>query len=230
MCGRFARFAGHASLEELFGIPLPLPALPRFNIAPGQLALAVRRDDDGRREFAEAQWGFNLRRADGGRSLLINARSESAAAKPAFQDSFRSRRCLVPADGFFEWSPGPAKRPFFIHRGDHRCLALAGLWRMERDRAGQEVPHFTILTRDADAPLQIIHDRMPVIVPREAFGPWLDASAADARDLLARLPEAPLVATPVGRRVNDPGHDDPGCIAAVADANGAGVAGRLPGI
>jgi putative SOS response-associated peptidase YedK len=230
VCGRFARFAGRASLEELFGIPLLLPALPRFNVAPGQPALAVRRDDAGRHAFAELQWGFNLQRADGRRSLLVNARSESVAAKPAFQDSFRRRRCLIPADGFFEWSPGPAKRPFFIHRGDHRCLALAGLWRLERDRGGDGGPHFTILTRDADAALQTIHDRMPVIVPRETFETWLDGSAADAANLLAGLPEAPLVATPVGRRVNDPGHDDPGCIVAVPDPREAGPATRLPGI
>lgn len=230
MCGRFARFAGRAALEALFGIPLVLPEAPRFNVAPGQPALAVRRDAAGRHEFAEVTWGFNLRRADGQRSVLINARSESAGSKPAFEDSFRRRRCLIPADGFFEWSAGPAKRPYFIHRADHRCLALAGLWRVERERDGRERAHFTILTRDADAALQLIHDRMPVIVPREAFVRWLDGSTADARDLLAQLPEAPLVATPVGRRVNDPGHDDPACIAAVADAAEGGPAARLPGI
>lgn len=229
MCGRFARFAGRASLEELFGIPLALPAEPRFNVAPGQAALAVVRADPGGRTFVEALWGFNLRRADGRRSVLINARSESAAAKPAFQDSFRRRRCLVPADGFFEWSPGPAKRPYFIHRGDRRCLALAGLWRVERDRDGGERPHFTLLTRDADAALARIHDRMPVIVPRDAFRTWLDGTARDAAELLARLPPAPLVATPVGRRVNDPGHDDPGCIAPRDDADGGGPPDRLPG-
>lgn len=229
MCGRFARFAGRVSLEELFGIPLVLPAEPRFNVAPGQAALAVVRGEPGGRTFVEALWGFNLRRADGRRSVLINARSESAAAKPAFQDSFRRRRCLVPADGFFEWSPGPAKRPYFIHRGDRRCLALAGLWRVERDRDGAEHPHFTLLTRDADATLARIHDRMPVIVPREGFGAWLDGTARDAAELLAAVPEAPLVATPVGRRVNDPGHDDPGCIAARDEADGAGPPERLPG-
>ena len=230
MCGRFARFSGRASLEELFGIPLLLPAPPRFNIAPGQVALAVRRGARGRHEFAELHWGFSLKREDGRRSVLINARSESAARKPAFHDSFHLRRCLIPADGFFEWSPGPAKRPYFIHRGDRRCIALAGLWRPGRDRAGGEGPHFAVLTRDADAPLQIIHDRMPVIVPREAFGSWLDGSVAEALALLARLPEAPLVATPVGRRVNDVEHDDPGCIAAVAGGSGEGQAPRLPGI
>jgi putative SOS response-associated peptidase YedK len=230
MCGRFARFAGRASLEELFGIPLELPVPPRFNIAPAQPALTVRRDAAGRHEFGEAFWGFNLRRADGRRSMLVNARSESAALKPAFQDSFRRRRCLIPADGFFEWSPGPAKRPYFVHRSDHRCLAFAGLWRSEPERGGGEAPHFTILTRDADASLQRIHDRMPVIVPRESFAVWLDGSAADASALLARLPESPLVATAVGRRVNDPGHDDPGCIAAVPDPGEARPPARLPGI
>ena len=162
--------------------------------------------------------------------MLVNARSESAALKPAFQDSFRRRRCLIPADGFFEWSPGPARRPYFVHRSDHRCLAFAGLWRSEPERGGGEAPHFTILTRDADASLQRIHDRMPVIVPRESFEVWLDGSAADASALLARLPESPLVATPVGRRVNDPGHDDPGCIAAVPDPGEARPPARLPGI
>lgn len=230
MCGRFARFAGRASLEELFGIPLELPAEPRFNVAPGQAALAVVHVDPGGRTFAQALWGFNLRRADGLRSLLINARSESAAVKPAFHDSFRRRRCLVPADGFFEWSPGPAKRPYFIHRGDRRCMALAALWRMERDGDGHERPHFTLLTRDADTSLQRIHDRMPVIVPREAFATWLDGATRDASVLLERLPEAPLVATPVGRRVNDPGHDDAGCIAPLDDADGAGPPARLPGL
>jgi putative SOS response-associated peptidase YedK len=109
-------------------------------------------------------------------------------------------------------------------------MALAGLWRAERDRDGHERPHFALLTRDADASLQRIHDRMPVIVPREAFVTWLNGAARDAAELLARLPEAPLVATPVGRRVNDPGHDDAGCIAPLDDTDGTGPPARLPGL
>ena len=147
---------------------------------------------------------------------LINARSESAASKPAFRDSFRKRRCLVVADGFFEWRPEPGgKQPYWIHRPDGRPFAFAGLWsRWDRDLAAGEVPieTFTILTRDALPEVAEIHDRMPVILAREDHDAWLDPTLDDV-DRLVPLLRRPvgtgLELRPVSRRVNSPANDVP---------------------
>lgn len=229
MCGRFARYAAGPDLGALFGVEPPAGLPPRFNLAPSQEALIVRVGAEGARELVVAIWGFELMRPDGSAGLLINARCETAAKKPAFRDSFRRRRCLVPANGFYEWSAGPPKVPHYLHRADGSCLAFAGLWEPARRPGAGALPRFTILTRDADAVASPIHDRMPVILPTEAFGPWLAGTAAEALDLLGMLHAAGLVASPVSRRVNDPGNDDPGCIAPVG-AGGADPIPRLPGI
>jgi putative SOS response-associated peptidase YedK len=229
VCGRFARYSAGPELAALFGVEVPANLPARYNVAPSQEAVIVRVGEGGGRELAMAVWGFELLRPDGSAGLLINARCETAASKPAFRDSFRRRRCLVPANGFFEWAAGPPKVPHYLQRAAGGCLALAGLWEPARRPDAGALPRFTILTRDADAATRPIHDRMPVILPPEAFEPWLAGTEAAAVALLHTPWEVGLVASPVGRRVNDPENDDPGCIAA-ADQRRGDVTPRLPGI
>jgi putative SOS response-associated peptidase YedK len=159
-------------------------------------------------------------------SRLINARSESAHHKPAFRDAFARRRCLIPADGFYEWKQpeggtGP-KRPQWIHRPDRRPFAFAGLWERWRPREGAvdaaPLVTFTILTTRASDWMRPIHDRMPVVVPQEVWDRWMDpaTSVEEVRALLEDMPAPELEATEVSTLVNRPANDDPGCIEPLA--------------
>jgi putative SOS response-associated peptidase YedK len=211
-------------LVEVFDAP-PLHGvdlgLPRYNVAPTQDAPIVAVGRNGRR-IAGFRWGLVPFWADdpsiGNR--MINARSESVATKPAFRRAFERRRCLVPADGFYEWQRpetgrGP-KRPFWIHRPDERPFALAGLW--ERWGAEEDpLLSFTVLTTRANDWMRPIHDRMPVLLPRETWERWLDrdSDTSELADVLALPSEDALVAREVGTLVNSPSNDGPGCIEAV---------------
>ncbi len=153
---------------------------------------------------------------------MINARAESVAEKPAFSWSFKKKRCLVAADGFYEWKKeGKAKQPFLIRRQDGGPFAIAGLWSSWRDpERGQPVETFTILTTDANDLLRPLHDRMPVIVDPEKFDLWLDPRMEDAMKLLPLLvPHAVdgFETFPVSRAVNSPAHDEPDCIAPLVE-------------
>ena len=152
---------------------------------------------------------------------LINARSESASEKPAFRQAFRRRRCLVPADGFYEWKKeGDGKVPHWIHRPDGRPFALAGLWeRWEPDGDREPLFTYTILTRDATDELRSLHDRMPVILDEEAWEPWLDPDREpDELDaVVSRPPTIELGHHPVSTMVNSPRNDGPECIQPVDD-------------
>src|SRR5262245_35107324 len=175
MCGRFTLATSRAQLADLFrlagGPELPL----RYNIAPTQPVPVVRAAGDGR-ALALARWGLIPRWATdpaiGNR--LINARSETVAEKPSFRDAFRKRRCLIPATGFYEWAKtAGGKQPYHFRLLDGRPFAFAGLW--ERwDRGGEPVESCTILTTAANAVVRPVHERMPVILPAEAFAAWLD--------------------------------------------------------
>ncbi len=153
-----------------------------------------------------------------GRSL-INARGETVAEKPAFQTPFRQRRCLVPADGYYEWKrEGAGKQPYHIRLNDDRPFAFAGLWDRWNDGKGKIIESCAILTTTSNERLAPIHDRMPVILPPVAYEPWLDPGLQDATRLVAFLTPYPadaMIATPVGSRVNDPRVDDARCLEAV---------------
>ena len=143
---------------------------------------------------------------------LINARAETAAAKPAFRDAFKRRRCLVVSDGFYEWKKEPGgKQPYWIHRPDGAPFAFAGLW-SRWDKQGEPLDTFAILTRDAHPDVAAIHDRMPVVLARDDWGPWLDPGATDRGaldELLRRSTGAGLAVRKVSRRVNSPANDTP---------------------
>lgn len=219
MCGRYTLTAPPETIAEVFGLEEAPDLEPRFNIAPGQEVATIHRTEEGRRVLALRRWGLVPSWAGdpGIGARLINARSETAADKPAFREALRRRRCLVPADGFYEWgAPGPAPRqPYHVARADRGLLAFAGLFERWHTPADAWLETCTILTTAANARLAPLHDRMPVILPPEAWLPWLDPELRDPerlRGLLLPAPDDALEARAVGTRVNAPEHDDPECL------------------
>jgi putative SOS response-associated peptidase YedK len=201
---------------ELFELPYVPPLEPRYNIAPTQPVAAVRFDSEaGERELEMLRWGlipfWAKDPAIGNR--MINARSETVAEKPAFRAAFRKRRCLVPADGFYEWQKvGAGKQPHHIHRPDGGPFGIAGLWERWESGDGDVIESCTLITTEASDSLRPIHNRMPVILNRDDFGRWLDPDTPDTSNLLALLkpvPDEELVATAVSKAVNSPGNQGP---------------------
>lgn len=218
MCGRFVQQSTLETLVDHFAIDVvTCEVAPRFNVAPTQEVLAIVAHE-GKRRLGKLRWGLVphwAKDASGG-GRLINARSETAHEKPSFRTAFRRRRCLIPADGFYEWRKrghGP-KQPFFIHRPDREPFAMAGLWEIWRD-GENACRSFTILTRTAEGPAAEIHDRMPVILAADAHDRWLDPDLQEPEPLRALLGEryvADLAYHPVSPRVNKPAHDAPDCM------------------
>lgn len=214
MCGRFGLFVTPEVLEEYFSLAdfaAELAPPPRYNLTPGRV-VAVVREYAGRRRLDGLQWGlipFWAKDASLGRHL-INARLDSVAAKPAFREAWTRRRCLIPASGFYEWGEGEngRKRPYFIRPSDEPLLALAGLWERWRTPTGEKLETCVIVTTDAKAELLAVHERMPLLIPRDAHALWLDPRTGvdGALQLAQRAP--PLEIVPVSFAVNDPRTDD----------------------
>lgn len=229
MCGRYSLSAPLEELVETFDVGDVVLAgyRPRYNVAPTQDAPVLVRGASGLR-LGELRWGLIPWWAEDERigARMINARSETARTLPAFRDAFRTRRCLVPADGFYEWKPDaspsakgrPPRTPWWIHRPDRSPFAFAGLWERWRPEDGRSPIHsFTILTTSANARLAPLHDRMPVVLGEEALEPWLDPASdpATLERLLAPAPDGLLDAWPVSTLVNAPANDEPGCLVPV---------------
>ena len=213
MCGRYTLYHYEEDLDALFAVA-GLASAPRYNIAPTQPVPMVRQRDGGGREALDARWGLIphwVKDLESFKANLFNARAETAGQKPSFRDALRRRRCLLPASGFYEWSGSAGgKRPYYIHRRDGRPLALAGLWSVW---GGGEAPlvSCTILTTRPNAVVAPLHDRMPVVLPAEAFDRWLDPATrepADLEDLFAPYGDG-LEAYPVSRAVGNPAVDRP---------------------
>ncbi len=220
MCGRFVIEHPAEVLAGYFGLPAVAAFAPSYNVAPSR-AVPVVRAASGERRLDWLRWGLVPHWAKDARSGLINARSETAAEKPSFRQAFRQRRCLVAASGFYEWQKtGEGKVPHYIRMADGAPMPMAGLWETWRADDGQVVETCAILTTSANAALALIHERMPVILPPDAFSLWLEIEEGDdlaaLQALLAPCPDAWLVSRPVSRRVNRTANDDPQCIAAVA--------------
>ncbi len=219
MCGRFTQQRPTSELAGIFEAE-DLADLPggRFNVAPtDEAAVVVQRAD--RRAITAYRWGLIPHWADDPRigSRMFNARAETLTSSPAFRDAFRRRRCLVPVDGFYEWRrDGKLRRPFAIVGRDRAPLALAGLWSGWKDRDTGEIRRtFTIVTTTPNAILTPIHDRMPVVVPTEAWGRWLDPATPDPGELIGLLVPAAdelLEAYPVSRLVSDVRNDGPALV------------------
>jgi putative SOS response-associated peptidase YedK len=211
VCGRFSLAASGEELAEAFGLDEPPDLAPRYNIAPSQLLLVVRRMD-GRLRAATLRWGFTGGGTHGS-ELIINARSETAPTRQAFREPFRTRRCLIPADGFYEWKRGrDASQPMHVRRRDQRLFAFAGLWTAAA--AGTEPGTCLILTTEPNALVAPIHDRMPVILPPDAYGAWLDTAPDRAfalEALLRPFPESELEARAVSPAVNSASNEGPQC-------------------
>jgi putative SOS response-associated peptidase YedK len=214
MCGRFSLNAAEAELRRLFGFDgPPLNLMPRYNIAPTQTTPVVAIGRAGGRALVMMRWGLIPSWAKDMTigAKLINARADTVAEKPSFRAAFAKRRCLVPADGFYEWqAAGGRKQPYRIHRPDNAPFAFAGLWEQWRGPDGL-VLTFTIVTTEANARLRPIHARMPVVLAPGDFATWLDAAtpAQAALALLRPCPDDWLMAEPVGTRVNNVKNDDP---------------------
>ncbi len=221
MCGRFTLRASAQTVAQQFSLLDVEPLIPRYNIAPSQSVAVVRVPVDegaGRRQLAFLRWGLVPSWAEdpavGNR--LINARAETATEKPAFRAAFRRRRCLVPADGFYEWlRRGRLKQPYFFHLRDNGIFAFAGLWEAWQGADNSVLESCTVLTTEPNDLMRPIHNRMPVILPPEAYDVWLDPDQQDPatlRALLAPYPSEALEAYAVSTYVNNPMHDDARCI------------------
>ncbi len=212
MCGRYAVTATPEVLRALFGYAEQPNFPPRYNVAPTQ-PIAIVRLVNGKRQFALVRWGLlpSWVKDPKAFSLLINARGETLAEKPAFRAAMKRRRCLIPADGFYEWKAGGVrKQPYYIHAKSGAPLAFAGLWETWTGPNGEELETAAIVTTAANRTLAAIHDRMPVIVAPEQFDLWLDnatedttAAAALIRPASDDLLEAYPVTTDVNRVAND---------------------------
>jgi putative SOS response-associated peptidase YedK len=221
MCGRFtlrARLNKVIQEQDLFG---EFDTEPRYNIAPTQSVAIVRRDESGRRACAMARWGLIPSWAKDPKQagLLINARAETVAEKPAFRSPFKKRRCLVLADGYYEWqAAGKTKQPYFIHRPDDEVFGLAGLWDCWPGGDGPPIESCTIITTSANDGIVHVHDRMPVILEPGEWDAWLSptADAAALKVLLRPFPANGLVAEPVSTVVNNAKNDVPECISYLA--------------
>lgn len=217
MCGRYTLTTPVEALAEEFGVGGSLPSLSAsYNVAPSREVASVVAEESGERRLELLRWGLVPSWADdpGIGNRMINARSETASEKPSFRKAFKSRRCLILADGFYEWQKtSDGKQPFHIRMEDGRPFALAGLWEEWRGDEG-EIRSCTILTTEPNAVLSTIHNRMPVILPRDAYEPWLSPEA-EKEELIALLrpyPEDGMEAYPVDRFVNSPSNDDPRCV------------------
>ncbi|MDP6343246.1 MAG: SOS response-associated peptidase [Alphaproteobacteria bacterium] len=232
MCGRYSLTSPEEAMRRLFDIQAGDIGPPRYNLAPSQLAPVARRESaDGPVLARLMRWGLvpGWARDESIGQRLINARSETAAEKPSFRAAFRQRRCLVPADGFYEWrNLGSRKQPYWISRPEGEPFAMAGLWESWRRDDGPELLTFTILTTEATEDLRPIHHRMPVILPPEAHAAWLDQAETPSAELFVsgRAPE--LRPRAVSTHVNRPANDDAECLRPLdGEAPVAGTQPRL---
>jgi putative SOS response-associated peptidase YedK len=219
MCGRYTLTSPHELAEELGVGSIPDDVIPRYNLAPSQPAPVVA--NHSRERVVELfRWGLVPAWADDPSVgyKMINARLETAATRPAFRDPLRRRRCLVPADGFFEWRrEGRRKVPFLIRPEPRRIIAFAGLWERWKAPDGSWLLSFAILTGDANDLVRPLHDRMPVVVEREDHDRWLSPDELPPEaldDILRPPPAAGWVAYEVSPLVNSADNDRPECIEA----------------
>lgn len=216
MCGRYSLSASSETIVEHFQLLRQLRFQPSYNIAPGQKILSIVELDDQSRKAVKLFWGLvpSWSKDTKNSSHLINARAETVREKPSFRAAFKHRRCLIPADGFYEWAKNAdRKQAFHIHRADNQLFAFAGLWEQWQHET-DTLYSCTIITAAATELMQPIHDRMPVIIPQERYHQWLDKSAnpEQAFALLDNAAYTEMTTTPVSDWVNNPRHDDERCI------------------
>jgi len=226
MCGRYTIIASPEALRALFRYEEQPNFPPRYNVAPTQ-PIAIVRLVDGKRHFALVRWGLLPSWVKDPKTftLLINVRGETAAEKPVFRAAMKRRRCLIPADGFYEWqAAGDRKRPFYVRAKSGVPLAFAGLWETWTGPNGEELETAAIVTTRANRTLSPIYERMPVIVPPEAFDLWLDGANVDATTAAALIQPAPdnlLEAYEISTAVNRTANDNPKLLEPVGPSQSA---------
>jgi putative SOS response-associated peptidase YedK len=220
MCGRFTLRTNASEIADAFQVDGDVPDLmPRYNIAPTQEVVSVRRNaETDPRELVLLHWGLIPSWSKDAKiaSNLINARAETVAEKPSFRSAFTKRRCLIVADGFYEWQKlaDGKKQPVFIHRKDDEPFGFAGLWESWKNE-GKEIQSCTIITTMANELMQPLHDRMPVILSADNFPTWLDTANKDKatlQELLRPCNSELLEAFPVSPLVNNPRNESPKCL------------------
>jgi putative SOS response-associated peptidase YedK len=223
VCGRFTLTSTPEELARRFGLDAPPSVSPRYNIAPGQELLAIRSRAGGGRAPALLRWGLVPAWSDPAAASasgpLINARAETAAARPAFRDAFRQRRCIVPASGFYEWANrGDFRQPYWIAPTDGAPFGIAGLWERWSGPAGA-LETCALLTTAANPRVAELHDRMPAILAPADYAAWLDPAreVTALAELLAPVPSDVLALRPVGTRVNRVENDDAALLDAVPE-------------
>jgi putative SOS response-associated peptidase YedK len=219
MCGRFTLTVDPAQLQDAFtGYDFPPQFAPRFNIAPTQPVLVIPNDKGNRADFFV--WGLipSWAKDPSIGNRLINARGETLAEKPSFRGSYKYKRCLILADGFYEWKVQPGtklKVPHFIHMKDRKPFAFAGLWDEWHGPDGSQVRSCTIVTIEPNDLMASIHKRMPVILPPDAYAQWTDPAVRTPDSLQALIkpyPAEEMAAYPVSTLVNSPQNDRPECV------------------
>ena len=214
MCGRYSLTHTAKAIAARFDVEVLAGFVPRYNVAPTE-SMPVVRGTDGERQIAPLRWGLVPFWADDLKigARMINARSETAAKKPAFRAAFRRRRCLVPADGFYEWVKKDGKKwPIRITLGPDPLGAFAGLWERWTDDDGRVVESYTILTAEAAPALQDLHDRMPVWAPEDHWEAWLfddDQAESVLTSMVDNFAEGDVAYRPVSRELNRPGEERP---------------------
>jgi putative SOS response-associated peptidase YedK len=219
MCGRFTLNQSATALAHIFDVPQVPDLAAGYNIAPTQMVATVLHNlDSNKREFQQLRWGLipSWAKDSGIGAKLINARAETVAEKPSFRSAFKRRRCLVLADGFYEWQRQQGKKqPFYFRLQDGQPFAFAGLWESWRSPANEEITSCTILTTTANELLQPIHDRMPVILKPQDYDLWLDPQVETPQplqQLLCPYPAPAMTAYAVSTLVNNSRHNSSECI------------------
>ena len=227
MCGRFAFYSPSEAAAALFGVSASAEVQPRYNIAPTQFIAAIRNNQDEQCELVMLRWGLVpfWAKDPAIANRMINARAETITEKPSFRQSFQRRRCLIPADGFYEWQPVQGgKQPWYIHAREPGLLAFAGLWDCWDGGADGQLQTCTIITTAANDFMRPMHQRMPLMLARDSYSDWLaeDTARGDLRDLLVAKSIVKLTAVSVSRKVNNPVNDEPGLIVASDSGQPAG--------
>ena len=219
MCGRFTRKENFKQLAETLGLA-HLPSLePRYNIAPSQMIGCVRTNPSTREtEYVQLKWGLvpSWAKDSGIGHSLINARAETVADKPSFRKAFKQQRCVILADGFYEWKrEGKSKQPYYIHLKDNRPFVFAGLWDHWEKGEGAPINSCTLITTGPNAVMEPIYHRMPVILNPGDYSLWLDLAVQDSTrlsPLLQPYPSEDMEAFPISPLVNNPRNDTRLCV------------------